>query len=211
MGKKPDFPYGAQWLVFYSFLESGDAASRPLQALFNNEFMTYQTINTICLQRDAELTAAEAHGVAVGMLCVDEHTESGRWLSELFSKAVPLNEQEKRLLMDLFEETASLLASEQMEFELFLPDDNALLTDQVAALAGWCQGFLYGVGAVCTDINWNRKVSEILKDISEFTRVDTVAESEEDECAFVEITEYLRSAVLLLRYEINANTAGVVH
>jgi yecA family protein len=175
--------------------------------------MTYQTINTICVQRDTELTAAEVHGVAAGMLCVDERTESGRWLSEIFSKSVPLNEQEKRLLVNLFEETAKLLASDQMEFELFLPDDNTLLTEQVAALAGWCQGFLYGVGAVGTDINWNKKISEILTDISEFTRVDTAAEGEEDECAFVEITEYLRSAVLLLRYEINANTntAGVVH
>lgn len=173
--------------------------------------MTYQIINNICFQRDAELTAAEAHGIATGMLCVDEHTESERWLSELFPKGIPLDEQEKRLLMDLFEETGKLLASDQMEFELFLPDDDTLLAEQVAALAGWCQGFLYGVGTLCKDINWNKKVSEILKDISEFTRVDTAAEGEEDECAFVEITEYLRSAVLLLRDEINANVTGIVH
>jgi uncharacterized protein YgfB (UPF0149 family) len=173
--------------------------------------MTYQIINNICFQRDAELTAAEVHGIAAGMLCVNECTEGNKWLSELFPKAIPLGDEEKRLLMNLFEETSRLLASDQMEFELFLPDDNALLTEQVAALAGWCQGFLYGVGAACTDINWNKKVSEILKDISEFTRVDTAAEGEEDECAFVEITEYLRSAVLLLRDEINANVNRAVH
>jgi yecA family protein len=173
--------------------------------------MNYQTINNICVQRDADLTAAEVHGIATGMLCIDEHMESDKWLSELFHKAMPLDEEEKRSMRNLFEETRRLLASDQLEFELFLPDENTLLTEQVEALSGWCQGFLYGIGTLGADINWNKNTSEILKDISEFTHLDTEAEGEEDECAFVEITEYLRSAVLLLRDEINANATRVVH
>lgn len=173
--------------------------------------MTYRVINTICGQSDAELSAAEAHGVATGMLCLNEHTGSDRWLSELFRNAIPVNEEEKRLLIGLFEETGKLLASDQFEFELFLPDENILLTEQVVALISWCQGFLFGIGSACTDSNWPGEVGEILKDITEFTKLDTVAEGEDDEAAFIEITEYLKSAVLLLREELNANATRVIH
>lgn len=173
--------------------------------------MTYQVINTICVQSEAELSAAEAHGVATGMLCINEHTASDRWLSELFHNAVPVGEEEKLLLIRLFEETGKLLASDQFEFELFLPDDNTLLSEQVTALKNWCQGFLYGVGTACSDADWTGEASEILKDITEFTRLDTEAEGEDDEAAYIEITEYLKSAVLLLREELSVNTNRVVH
>ena len=43
---------------------------------------------------------------------------------------------------------------------------------------------------------------EILRDIAEFTKLDTDVEDENDENDFVEITEYLRPAVLLLRDEL---------
>ena len=60
---------------------------------------------------------------------------------------------------------------------------------------------------------WPGDVGEILKDIMEFTKLDAEAEGEEDERAFMEITEYLRSAVLLLRDEFasNQNNTGTVH
>lgn len=173
--------------------------------------MTYQVINTICVQRDAELSAAEAHGVATGMLCLNEHIGCDRWLTELFPNTVSINGEEKLLLIRLFEETGRLLASEQFEFELFLPDENTLLTEQVAALANWCQGFLYGVGSLSTGSNWPGNAGEILKDIVEFTRLDSEAEGEDDEVAFAEITEYLKSAVLLLREELNTRSSRVIH
>lgn len=173
--------------------------------------MTYHVIHRICIQSDAELSAAEAHGIATGMLCFNEHTESDRWLAELFRNALPVGEEETLQLIGLFEETGKLLASDQFEFELFLPDDNTLLTEQVIALKSWCQGFLYGAGSVYADSNLAGEVGEILKDIAEFTKLDTEAEGEEDEAAFIEITEYLRSAVLLLRDELRANTTRVIH
>lgn len=175
--------------------------------------MTYQIINRICVQSDAAYSAAEAHGIATGMLCINEHTASDSWLTELFQNTILLSEDEKWMLIRLFEETSQSLSSSQFEFELFLPEDDTLLTEQVAALKNWCQGFLYGVGAVCPDLNWTKDAREILKDISEFTKLDTDAEGEEDEAAFIEITEYLKSAVLLLREELkpHAPPVPVIH
>jgi uncharacterized protein YgfB (UPF0149 family) len=54
--------------------------------------------------------------------------------------------------------------------------------------------------------NWSKEAREILKDIAEFTKLDVDAKGEEDEQAFMEITEYLRSAVLLLRDELGSSS-----
>jgi uncharacterized protein YgfB (UPF0149 family) len=173
--------------------------------------MTYQVINTIVAQSDAELTAAEAHGMATGMLCVNEHAESGQWLTELFRHATPVIGENKTSLVRLFDETQRLLASDEFEFDLFLPEDDVLLREQVEALSHWCQGFLLGVGFANSSPAWSKEVIEILKDIAEFTKLDAEVEGEEDENDFTEITEYLRSAVLLLRDELSSNTGDTIH
>jgi len=177
--------------------------------------MTYQLINTIVVQGDAELTAAEAHGMATGMLCVNEHAESAQWLTELFRHATPVTDENKTALVHLFEDTRSSLASDEFEFDLLLPEDDALLSEQIAALSHWCQGFLLGIGFTYSSPNWSKEVTEILKDIAEFTKLDTEVEDddeeEEAENDFMEITEYLRSAVLLLRDELGSHTGNTIH
>ena len=165
--------------------------------------MAYNACNAIIVQSDAELSAAEAHGMATGMLCANEQTDSTYWLTELLhNSSSEIDEKNKNLLLRLFEETRRLLASDEFEFDLLLPEDNASLAEQVEALKSWCRGFLFGVGSGATTSNWPKDVREILKDITEFTKLDANAEGEEDERAFMEITEYLRSAVLLLRDDL---------
>ncbi len=162
--------------------------------------MAYKACNAIILQGDAELTAAEAHGMATGMLCVNEQAESASWLVELMRNGNSVLDENTYALVRLFEETRRLLASEEFEFDLFLPEDDASLNEMVEALKSWCRGFLFGVSSAS---NWSKDSREILKDIAEFTKLDADAEGEEDESAFMEITEYLRSAVMLLRYELS--------
>lgn len=173
--------------------------------------MVYQIINTILERNDADVSAAEAHGMAAGMLCVNGQAESDHWLKELFKDDADLGDEDQAALVKLFEQTRKLLASGAFEFDLFLPDDDVFLDERVQALSSWCQGFLFGIGSVYTASGWPGDAAEILKDITEFTRLDEEAEGEEDENAFMEVTEYLRSAVLLLRDELNINTDGTVH
>jgi len=165
--------------------------------------MTYQVINEIVVQSDAELSAAQAHGMATGMLCANEQAQSGKWLTELFLHAAPVADEDRITLVHLFEDTQDLLASDDFEFDLLLPGDEAMLSEQVEALTDWCRGFLLGVGITHAASDLSREATEILKDIAEFTKLDTEAEGEEDEGDFMEITEYMRSAVLLLRSELN--------
>ncbi len=173
--------------------------------------MAYPIVNKVVTDNNSDLSAAEAHGMAAGMLCVNAETLGGYWLAELLDDAKPVSDEGKQLLVRLFEETRRLLASDEFAFALFLPDDDALLNERVSALKSWCQGFLYGLGAAHLTADYSGDVREMLKDISEFTRLDTVADGEEDENAFVEITEYLKSVVLLLRDDLTGHNPDKIH
>jgi uncharacterized protein YgfB (UPF0149 family) len=163
--------------------------------------MAYNACDAIIVQTDPELSAAEAHGVATGMLCGNGQTDSAAWLAELFPDSDAGFDGDNVLLLRLFEETRRLLASDEFEFDLFLPGDDAPLAEQVEALKNWCRGFLLGAGSSVAVAKVSKDMRGILKDIAEFTKLDGHAEGEEDERAFMEVTEYLRSAVLLLRDE----------
>jgi len=170
--------------------------------------MAYEIVNTIFEQLDAGFGASEAHGVAVGMLCVDPRAEAANWLNELFENEVSLKTEDKTILLELFEQTRKLLDAEdeQFAFDLFLPGENEDLSEQVEALRCWCQGVLFGVGYAKSTADWPDECGEIMRDIVEFTKLETDVSGEEDENAYMEIHEYLRSAILMLRDMLMENS-----
>ena len=168
--------------------------------------MAYNACNAIILEIDPELSAAEAHGMATGMLCINEQADSTSWLNELKANAVNPSNNNDALLVRLFDETQKLLSSDDYEYDLFLPEDDHDLIYQTEALKNWCRGFLYSMGSISSNTAYSEDVLEILKDITEFTKLDSDVEGEEDEAAFVELTEYLRSAVFLLKAELTHNS-----
>ena len=173
--------------------------------------MFYQDLNTIIVNIDPDLSAAEAHGMAAGMLCVNGRTEANFWLHELFQGVEDFNNDDRAILQDLFEATKRLLASDEFTFGLLLPEENGPLSEQLEALRQWCKGFLYGIGSTAPTQDWSEDSREIVKDIAEFIKLDTDAEGEEAENDFMEITEYLRASVMFLRTELNSVYNGTVH
>ncbi|MGR9052342.1 MAG: UPF0149 family protein [Gammaproteobacteria bacterium] len=186
--------------------------------------MVYQTIDKILIEQGADVSAAEAHGIATGMLCVDIAATSENWLSELFFDALPQGE-DLAVLTDLFEKTGRLLDSDEYGFDLLLPDDDEDLEVRVEALRCWCQGFLFGMGyaygnegddaSLKGGSHWPGDTGEILRDIVEFTKMDAPENSpfseEEDAVAFTEINEYLRVAVYTIRNEFKKYTDRNLH
>ena len=171
--------------------------------------MAYSFINAILAKYAAGFSAAEAHGMATGLLCANKKLESDRWLKELIETNSGIDDEQRGILTRLFEETRQLLTSnDDFEFDLLLPNDEEHLIERIVALKNWCQGFLFGIGSMSQQSNYSRDAQDILKDITEFTKLDTNTEDEdeEDEVALMELIEYLRSAVLLLRDELQPNT-----
>ncbi|OQK16637.1 hypothetical protein AU255_01660 [Methyloprofundus sedimenti] len=168
--------------------------------------MSYSDLNSIILQKDAADSAAEVHGIAVAMLCLNKNTEASDWINEAFSEGPSILQDDKVDLNDLFEQTKELMESDEFVFDLFLPAEDETVALRCTALMQWCQGFLFGMGRVQSNSEWPGEVDEVLKDIIEFTKLDTDIDEddiEETENAFVEIQEYLRAAVMLIRSELN--------
>lgn len=158
------------------------------------------------------MTAAEGHGYMCGALCTDTRANFDRWLEAVVpEEAGPVAGEIEEPLRLLAADTERALRGAEMEFEPFLPEDDAALARRTLALSEWCQGFLYGFssGAV-RPAQWPQNVSEILRDITQISRVDTdVGEAgEEDEQSYSEVVEFVRVGVQLIFDELHGLRHG---
>jgi len=103
--------------------------------------MAYPVINAILVENRADICAAEAHGLATGLLCANENTDSDYWLNELLHNAPATVDEQPQPLVRLFEETRQLLAGDEFAFDLFLPDDDAPFENKLRHYAAGVRGF----------------------------------------------------------------------
>ncbi|OGT30643.1 MAG: hypothetical protein A3E87_06690 [Gammaproteobacteria bacterium RIFCSPHIGHO2_12_FULL_35_23] len=165
----------------------------------------YQELEQLITKLKIDLSVEEMHGLLVGWLCVNGIDEKG-WQSMLF----PEVETEEELY-PIFLQIAKELADPDFGFDLLLPDDEESLVIRGEALALWCQGFLAGIGLTGLDVKKITEIMEPTQDISEISQLDFMVlsdDSKEDEEAFVDISEYVRMAVLLIYAEILIKKSG---
>lgn len=167
---------------------------------------------------DAVLGAIESHGALCGMLCAQGATEASQWmlhvLGEHESSSKALQQAGKKLLQ-IHQISVEQMNGVEAEFELMLPDDDEELESRVEGLGIWCQGFVYGlaIGGIKEDTVLPEDSKELIRDILEISRAGYVADDEaelavteepdeEDEVAFMEVSEYVRMGVLLIYEEL---------
>jgi uncharacterized protein YgfB (UPF0149 family) len=171
--------------------------------------MAYQILSSIFQPYNSDLSVAQAHGMATAMLCVDDHSDSINWLNEIFEAHEQPIEEDKAQIINLFEQTRKLLNPDEslFEFDLFLPE-NVDLSEQAITLANWCEGFLWGIGYAQSKADWKEETDGILRDMVAFTKLDSDVEddNDDDEAAFIQVHEYLRAAVLIIRDELNSDS-----
>jgi uncharacterized protein len=171
--------------------------------------MTYQIIHEIFEQQELDVSPPEAHGMACAMLCVDNRADAGNWLAQLFEHETQLSDFNKKPLIALFEQTRTLLNPETsgFDFDLLLPDTEDL-AELAVALSAWCQGFLWGIGYSHSGTDWPVETNGILKDMVEMTKLDAEIEedNEDDQEAFMQLHQYLRAAVLMIRDELTQSS-----
>lgn len=161
-------------------------------------------------------SAAEAHGFAVGLQLSGVEGPLAFWQQELYSDFDPSDvlAGECRALLDrLFAGVFADADSADDAFALLLPEELVVDAQRLAAVRDWCQGFLYGIGLGGDAMikQASPQMRDLLRDITEFTRLatDDVDNSSENQSALIEIEEYLRVGVLLLREErSNGNEAN---
>ena len=165
----------------------------------------YDYIQQLLLQERSLADAAEAHGTLAGCLCAVQGYRLEDWLREILpeGRATPGT---TAALEELFTATTAALLQPDMEFELLLPADEQPIEVRTAALAQWCQGFLYGLGAgAVPDVSeLPGEVGEVVRDFIEISRagVDSSQDEESNEAAYAELVEFVRVGVQLLYEEL---------
>ena len=151
--------------------------------------------------------ASEAHGTLVGGLCAAGNYRFEDWLREILPEGLASPDTEPQL-RELYTVTAVALLQRDQEFQLLLPEDAQLIDSRTAALAQWCQGFLYGLGA--GSIRDPRALpgdaGEIVRDMVEISHagVDAGDGEESNESSYAELVEFVRVGVQLLFEELAA-------
>ncbi|OGT81252.1 MAG: hypothetical protein A3H91_03875 [Gammaproteobacteria bacterium RIFCSPLOWO2_02_FULL_61_13] len=154
----------------------------------------------------AGVGAAECHGFLCGQLCSPHFPAEELWQEFLdlrtldVARAEACHEHVRQLLY----ESRRQLASEEFDFQMLLPDDDTGMPERVQALAGWCRGFLSGLGLV-EDLParvLGDGIQEWLRDMDVISRVGVDEPDEEDETALMQVMEHVRTGVMLIREEM---------
>jgi uncharacterized protein YgfB (UPF0149 family) len=169
--------------------------------------VTFPEVVSVLERSGSSVSAAEGHGCLCGALCMSAEYPLERWLEEIVpDEDGAEDEAGVAALRLLFSDTVRALRGDEMEFEPLIPDDEATLERRAAALAQWCQGFLYGFGTgrPAKPEQLPANVSEILRDLTHIGRaaVDVGESGEEEEQAYAEIVEYVRVGVQLIHDEL---------
>lgn len=124
--------------------------------------LEYDALHDSLVHAGVVLALPELHGGICGALCAGGPDAALRWLEQALvddqsadddaASVVPL----RAALLELVDASLRMLDAESLAFEPLLPNDDALLEEQVQALAAWCQGFLAALGENAPEVAGGR-------------------------------------------------------
>lgn len=185
--------------------------------------VTYRQLQAVLAGLGSVVGAAEAHGCLCGALCAREDYAAPEWVGELIEpgSAMWVDGPARGLLEAVHRETLVALRSQDFVFAPLVPEDDGALVERVRALADWCGGFLYGVGAggAGRELAAADDIGEILRDLGEIARAQPGPQQATDtaEGEFAELFEFVRAGAQLAFDELAATRAvqlqggGTVH
>ena len=177
--------------------------------------MQFNELNNFLIDAKAGSRAAECHGFLCGYLCLVKEVKADTLRQYLFAEMTDsemLNACSKKL-GELATEVMASINAQNFTLKLFLPDDNCPLNERGAALVQWCEGFLSGLGtAGLPDFDLlTAEGREVIQDLYKICRLDVddlAQEGEDEESAFMELTEYVRMGAILLHEEFQQSGAS---
>ena len=201
--------------------------------------MSYEALSELLQSVGEVVQLPELHGGICGALVAGGPGAAELWLEESLEADASQEADETDALEAQQRASAEWLASlhaivaagwqaleaRELAFEPLLPDDEALLEEQVEALAVWCHGFLSGLGVSAPDVGARAALSEgetqagadaslgeILSDFAEIARAGVTDDDSVDraqaEFALAELKEYVRASVQIVFEELGARRAA---
>ena len=140
--------------------------SHPSQFLIDH----YQQLDGLLRQQDIGIGISESHGVGCGLVCRGRtELDDDQW-GELLA-----DENLSTSVLDTLNGVHALamraLHSEQLAFDLLLPDEEEEIRQQVEALSEWCTGFLRGFLAT-GKANLDETGNEAIEDMHAISNIE---------------------------------------
>jgi len=175
---------------------------------------SHERLNRLFAAIELGVSASEIHGVICGLLSAGQVDAHADWFAELFSGRDDgdlLVQEARQLLGRLYQASGPRLADAGLGFQPLLPGDEQPLRQRAKALSQWCQGYLYGLGlAGMEEQQLQGDAREVVADLGEITRLDytQLPADEVAEGSYMELVEFLRVAVLLVREALTGLREG---
>jgi uncharacterized protein YgfB (UPF0149 family) len=173
-----------------------------------DNLLEFDSIQNALQRLGATADASESHGTLCGLLL--DNSNIAMWfkhtLEESPDKGDVLAGEALAELEQLFELTREQLNTEDMSFELLLPDESDDLAVRLLALSSWCQGFLYSIGVSGGGKieSMDAQSQECLSDLLEISKLNhQEVSTEETEAQLAEVSEHVRISVLMLNEIMN--------
>jgi len=152
---------------------------------------------------------SSVHGELCGGLMSSGQLSRDVWLQQLLSDTpagVVLGGEAERIIVGVYDRVCEQLYGADFDLQLLIPDDDDGLTERLHALGAWCQGFLKGLNAAGSvddsavkQAMQQTDVADALSDLAAIAEIDCDAVgSDADEAHYIEISEYVRVAVMLI-------------
>ena len=181
----------------------------------------YDEVNAELGAVHAGMRASECHGFLCGQFCSSNNLNTDAWREYLLGG---IDDEVDvvdcaAILEQLANQVKADILSEEIAFELLLPEDDEPIDIRSSALAEWCSGFAsgLGIGGMAKKEKVNVECDEFVKDIISISHMESsIEEDEESETALFEIIEYIRVGTIMLHQEwhkvdINADKPEVLH
>ncbi len=169
----------------------------------------YQTVSDAIHSLSLPISASELHGVLCGYLCAGAIHEGESYIRALMTNKNDKSQRGALLaLFGVYAISQQQITNFDFAFQLLIPEDDHSLIERAKAFSEWCEGFTQGMtlsGVSCDSLH-EEDAQEALQHLTEFAELDYQALhiDEEDEQALMEVSEYVRMAVLHIYSDIKA-------
>lgn len=174
----------------------------------------FQQISNLFVELGCFHPPSEFHGLLCGQLCGGARHNPEQWLDlvcELLGLEQRPGGKKKDTLVECYYSCLTEISDPDFAFDLLMPDEQVSIAERTEALGHWCQGFLAGFGLVpgVNETDLSENVSAALKDFSAISQVDINSDDDDSgESDLMEVSEYVRVAVLLVFAEIGVGPLG---
>lgn len=171
-----------------------------------SEFPSFDQVKHALSVINKKANPAETHGMLCGFIAAGNKMDGKSWIDIILGHHPFKTKKNRNIILALYQMSFEKLVNVEFDFQLLLPSDTELLPIRAEALSHWCQGFLAGLKLAGIDIR--RGVSsdcqEALHHLTEISQLDyeIIEVTNADEIAFVEVSEYVRMATILIYTEI---------